>query len=78
MEYAIILSAFCIIGTIIGLYMIQSIIKKMNDESIIVYLLVLLVGFSTVLLLTSGSIDVINIYQTKPDELFKFNKYCLS
>jgi len=77
-EYSLILGIFVVIGTIIGLSTIRSYIKSRNDDSIIIYLLVVLVALSTVLLFTSGTIDVVHIIKNKPNEIFKFGAFCVS
>ena len=72
-----VLTVFAIIGTVIGLSMIRKIIKEMNNERIIIYLILILVVLSTILLFTSGVIDMVDLINNKPEELFKFNNYCL-
>jgi hypothetical protein len=76
MEYAVIICITCIIGTILGLLAIRAIMNRMKNEYIIVYLLVFLVGLSSVLLLTSGTIDVLHVAEKNSSDLFKFGQFC--
>jgi hypothetical protein len=76
LEYAFIMSNFAMLGCIVGLTTMTKILKRAKDESIIVYLVLILVLISTVLLVTSGTIDFINILNKEPDKLFQFGTLC--
>jgi len=75
LEYAFILSNFAMLGCILILSLMRHILFQSKDESIIIYILITLILISTVLLVTSGIIDLINSDNNK---LFSFGSLCFN
>ena len=76
LEYAFIISNFAMLGCIVGLTMMTNILKKAKDESIIVYLVLILVLISTILLVSAGTQGFINTLKKEPEKLFLFGTMC--
>ena len=76
LEYAFILTAFAMLGCIVGLSIMTSILRRAKDESIIVYLVLILVIISTILLVGAGAQGFINDLQKEPEKIFLFGQLC--
>lgn len=76
-SYAIWISCWCILGTYMGMKLLDWLMKKYNRQSFIIYLLAFILGISALLTVVLGSKDVLDkVDAGKSDEIFSFVWIC--
>jgi len=77
-QYSLVLGIFAVIGALIGSLSVKKIMKVLKSEAIIVYTVFALISIATILLLSSGIVDLIYISKHKPEKLWRFLSFCLN
>ena len=73
-SYALWISAWCILGTYMGMRLLDWLMKKYNRQSFIIYLLSAILGISAVLTVLLGSKDMLDqLDKGQGDKIFEFN-----
>ena len=73
--YGIWVSLWCVLGTLIGLNILEKIMAKYKRQSPIVFILAFLLGIAAIAVPTFGGMDIKEQYDEGID-IFKFKDFC--
>ena len=80
-QYALWTGAWCILGSITGMRLLDKVMKKWNRQSPIVFLMAIILGVSAILIPVFGAIDLIeksslgqSIFTFKTDDICTIDK----
>lgn len=73
LSYAIWTGTWCIMGTYIGMRLLDFMMKRWNRQSMIVFLLAGILGISALMIPIFGAIDLLQKFETGDPNIFKFD-----
>lgn len=75
-DYGLYIAAYCLVGTILGLILLERVMKKLNRQSPIVMLLSFMLGISAMIIPIFAGIDLSEDIKNHDTDILKFNSFC--